>query len=282
MGSANGPIGVFDSGVGGLTVLSAIQRLLPHEPLLYFGDTARVPYGTRSRQDIVQFVQEIVHWMTQEQVRLVVMACNTSSALALPEVCADFEVPLLGMIEPAAYAATAGGQRIGVIATPATAASHAYRRAITALNPTAQVWEVGCPAFVPLIEQNRIHTPETRATAQTYLAPLLERGIDTLVYGCTHYPLLDPVIKDLLPATVRRINPAAQVAIATAQHLTSDVSPALDLATAMRPRFCVSGCPEQFAQVASQWLGYLPQVEYVVPSLYGVGAERQPSPLPRP
>ncbi|MEO0407193.1 MAG: glutamate racemase [Cyanobacteria bacterium P01_A01_bin.135] len=266
MGFDEGPIGVFDSGVGGLTVLKAIRRLLPYAPILYFGDTARVPYGTRSRQEIIQFVQEIVGWMSQERVRLVVMACNTSSALALPEVSTDFEVPLLGMIEPAACAA-AGGQRIGVIATPATAASHAYRRAITTLNPAAQVWEVGCPAFVPLIEQNRIYTPETRATAQAYLAPLLEQGIDTLVYGCTHYPLLDPVIKDLLPATVRRINPAAQVAIAVAQQLPARF--AGPSGSAILPRFCVSDGPEQFAQLASQWLGYVPEVERVVPSLCG-------------
>ena len=266
-----GPIGVFDSGVGGLTVLKAIHQQLPHESILYFGDTARVPYGTRSPQEIIQFVQEILHWMTQEQVRLVVMACNTSSALALQAVMGQFDLPMLGMIQPAAQAATASGSRIGVIATPATAASGAYRRAITALNPSAQVWEVGCPAFVPLIEQNQIHTAKTRAVAQAYLAPLLDQGIDTLVYGCTHYPLLDPVIRELLPASVRRIDPAAQVAIATAQQLSASATRATR--PPITPRFCVSDGPEQFAQIASQWLGYMPQVEHLVPH------RRAPGPL---
>ncbi len=264
MPPSTGQIGVFDSGVGGLTVLNAIHQLLPYESVLYFGDTARVPYGTRSSAEIIQFVREIVPWMQQEQVKLVVMACNTSSALALHQVQGEFAVPLLGMIEPAAQAAVMSGQRIGVIATPATAASHAYKTAINGLDPAAQVWEVGCPAFVPLIEQNRIHEAETQSVARTYLAPLLQKGIDTLVYGCTHYPLLDPVIRDLLPPTVRRIDPAAQVAIATAQMISPTVSPTSG--PAARTRFCVSDRPDQFAHVASQWLGHSPRVERVVPS----------------
>jgi len=269
MGFATGKIGVFDSGVGGLTVLNAIRERLPQESVLYFGDTARLPYGTRSRHDIIQFVQEILQWMEYEQVKLVVMACNTSSALALHQVSSEFTVPILGMIDPAARAATAGGRRIGVIATPATAASHAYKSAITALAPDAQVWEVGCPAFVPLIEQNRIHHPETRAVARDYLAPLLQQGIDTLVYGCTHYPLLDPVMKELLPPAVRRIDPAAQVAIATARMLPlSLVSCHNQSLQTGSTRFCVSDCPDRFSEVASQWLGYVPRVEQIVPSRY--------------
>ncbi|MGF1537720.1 MAG: glutamate racemase, partial [Elainellaceae cyanobacterium] len=125
---STGPIGVFDSGVGGLTVLKAIHQRLPHESVLYFGDTAHLPYGTRSRAEILQFVRDILGWMMQEQVKLVVMACNTSSALALQQVQTEFSVPMLGTIEPAADAATAAGSRIGVIATPATAASHAFKR----------------------------------------------------------------------------------------------------------------------------------------------------------
>lgn len=258
---STGPIGVFDSGVGGLTVLKAIHQRLPHESVLYFGDTAHLPYGTRSRAEILQFVRGILGWMMQEQVKLVVMACNTSSALALQQVQTEFSVPMLGTIEPAADAATAAGSRIGVIATPATAASHAFKRAIAGINPQAQVWEVGCPALVPLIEQNRIHEPETRAIVRAYLKPLLQQGIDTLVYGCTHYPLLDPIVEDLLPAEVKRIDPAVQMAIATAQMLTpAGQSPATT-------RFCVSDRPDTFAHLAEQWLGYAPQVDQVVPRL---------------
>ncbi|MGF1515234.1 MAG: glutamate racemase [Elainellaceae cyanobacterium] len=261
---STGRIGIFDSGVGGLTVLKAIHRRLPHEPVLYFGDTARLPYGTRCEGEILQFVREIVDWMQQEQVKLVIMACNTSSALALHRVRREYAVPLLGMIEPAA-AQAAGGRRIGVIATPATVASHAYRSALARLNPAAQVWEVGCPKFVPLIEQNRIHDAETRSVVRAYLAPLLKQRIDTLIYGCTHYPLLDPVIEALLPPTVRRIDPAAQVAIAAAQMLPASAcqSPST--------RFCVSGDPDAFSRLAGQWLGYRPKTERVVPSLHPSG-----------
>lgn len=149
------PIGVFDSGVGGLTVLRELYRQLPQESALYFGDTARVPYGTRSTAEILQFVREILDWMTDQGAKMIIMACNTSSALALEAVRAEYAVPILGLILPGARAAVQQGRRIGVIATPATAASNAYRQAIQEIEANAQVWQVGCPEFVPLIEQNR-------------------------------------------------------------------------------------------------------------------------------
>lgn len=254
-------IGVFDSGVGGLTVLREIYRQLPKESILYFADTARLPYGNRSQVEILQFVREILSWMQQQGVKMAIMACNTSSALALETVRSEFDFPVLGVILPGARAAVAVGRRIGVIATPATAASNAYRRAIQEIDPQVQVWQVGCPAFVPLIEQNRIHDAYTHTVAQEYLEPLLQQQIDTLVYGCTHYPHLEPVLRKILPRSVKLIDPAVSVVAAAAQELDL-----LGLRNQRGPaptRFCVSGCPQQFAQSSVQWLGCTPAVEQV-------------------
>ena len=255
------PIGIFDSGVGGLTVLQQLKEQLPNESIVYFGDTARLPYGTRSRAEILQFVREILAWMLKQQVKMVIMACNTSSALALEEVQAKFPVPILGIILPGARAAVQQGERIGVIATPATAASNAYQRAIVEIDPTVGVWQVGCPEFVPLIEQNRIDDPYTIEVTQRYLAPLLKQQIDTLIYGCTHYPHLAPVMRSLLPRTVKLVDPAVHVVAAAAQEL--DLLGLKNTHTALPTRFYVSGCPIQFAQSSVRWLGYTPVVKSV-------------------
>jgi glutamate racemase len=257
-----GKIGVFDSGVGGLTVLRELYRQLPNESILYFGDTARVPYGTRTSEEILQFVREILTWMTQEGVKMVIMACNTSSAIALETVQAEFDIPILGVLLPGAKAAVQKGKRIGVIATPATASSNAYRRAILEVNEECQVWQVGCPAFVPLIEQNRVQDPYTYEVAREYLTPLIQQRIDTLIYGCTHYPLLAPVLRSILPASVQLIDPAIHVVNSTAQELEI-----LGLKNTQGPqptRFCVSGEPQQFAELSMRWLGCTPRVEKVI------------------
>ena len=252
-------IGVFDSGVGGLTVLREIYRQLPNESILYFADTARLPYGTRSRDEIVQFALEILNWMVQQGVKMVVVACNTTDALALESLHREFELPILGLILPGARAAVQQGRRVGVIATPATAASNAYRRAISEIEPTTQVWQVGCPEFVPLVEQNRIQDPYTAEVAQQYLAPLLQQRIDTLIYGCTHYPLLAPVLRAVLPPMVTLIDPAEHVVSAAAREL--DLLGLRNTRSPLPTRFCVSGCPQQFAQLSMQWLGCTPVVE---------------------
>jgi glutamate racemase len=255
-------IGVFDSGVGGLTVLRELYRQLPQESILYFADTARLPYGTRSPEEILCFVRAILTWMEQQKVKMVVMACNTSSALALEQVQNEYPFPILGVILPGAKAAVQQGKRIGVIATPATAASHAYRQAIQEIDPDVFVSEIGCPEFVPLIESNRIYDPYTRSVAKQYLHPLIQDNIDTLIYGCTHYRHLSPILQELLPDEVTFVDPATSVVQAMAKELnimglTSHFPP--------RPtRFCVSGVPEQFAELSRQWLGYIPSVEKVL------------------
>ncbi len=261
MAQVHDPIGVFDSGVGGLTVLRELYRQLPQESILYFGDTARLPYGDRSPEEILQFVREILTWMQQQRVKAVVMACNTSSALALDVVRAEFPFPILGLILPGARAAVQQGKRIGVIATPATANSHAYRDAIQEIDSTTQVWEVGCPKFVPLVEQNLIHTPYARSVAEEYLAPLIEQKIDALVYGCTHYPHLATVLRSLLPARVQLVDPAVHLVKAAVQEL--DLLGLRHTRLPQPTRFCVSGDPQQFAQLSTQWLGYTPMVEPV-------------------
>lgn len=252
-------IGVFDSGVGGLTVLRELYRQLPNESILYFADTARLPYGTRSASEILQFGFEILSWMVQQDIKMVVMACNTSDALALETLRGEFNLPILGLILPGARAAVQQGRRIGVIATPATAASNAYRRALLEVEPTAQVWQVGCPEFVPLIEQNRLHDPYMAEIAAQYLTPLLQQRIDTLVYGCTHYPHLEPILQQILPPQVKLIDPANYVVAAAAQEL--DLLGLRNTYPPLPTRFCVSGCPQQFSQLSVQWLGCTPVVE---------------------
>ena len=254
-------IGVFDSGVGGLTVLQEVSRQLPHESVLYFGDTARVPYGTRSAAEIIQFTRETLDWMVSQRVKMAIMACNTSSALALETVRSEYDLPILGVILPGARAAAFQGQRIGVIATPATVQSDAYLHAIQEANPHAEVWQVACPEFVPIIENNRIQEPATLEIAKQYLQPLLDRSIDTLVYGCTHYPHLEPIFRKFVPANLRFINPAIHVVNAATKELNllginSNIP-------ATPTKFIVSGDPQQFAHLANQWLPTQPVVEQI-------------------
>jgi glutamate racemase len=254
-------IGVFDSGVGGLTVLQEVDRQLPNESVLYFGDTARVPYGTRSAAEILEFTRQTLDWMVQQRVKMAIMACNTSSALALGTVQGEYDLPILGVILPGARAAARQGQRIGVIATPATVSSDAYLNAIREANPQAEVWQVACPEFVPLIENNRLEDPYTLAIAKEYIQPLLDLSIDTLVYGCTHYPHLEPILRQFIPKTIELINPAVAVVAAAAKELNvlglQSHSPAIDT------KFVVSGDPDQFAQLATQWLPVSPLVEQI-------------------
>ncbi|NRB08057.1 MAG: glutamate racemase [Richelia sp.] len=255
------PIGIFDSGVGGLTVLRQLYQQLPQESIIYFGDTARLPYGIRSQAEILQFVRDILNWMQAQGVKMVLMACNTSSALALEPVRTEFDIPIIGLILPGAKAAVQTGKRIGVIATPATAKSNAYKQAILEITEDSQVWQVGCPEFVPLIEQNRIHDPYTAQVASSYLEPLLEQEIDTLIYGCTHYPHLAPVLRSLLPEQVQLIDPAVHIVAACSQEL--ELLNLKNNYPALPTRFAVSGCSQKFAESALQWLGYTPMVETV-------------------
>lgn len=255
------PIGIFDSGLGGITVLRALYRQLPQESIIYFADTARLPYGDRTPEELIQYVREILTWMESQGVKMVVMACNTSSAVALDVIRSEFKTPVLGLILPGARGAVSHGRHIGVIATQATVNSNAYKNAILEVNPDADVWQMACPEFVPLIESNRINDPHTKRVVQKYLQPLIDNGMDTLIYGCTHYRHLSGVIKSILPENVVCVDPAEYVVSATEQEL--ELMGWKNTEPPMPTRFAVSGCPEQFAQSSQRWLGYTPIVEPV-------------------
>lgn len=259
--SKSAPIGIFDSGLGGITVLRQLYRQLPQESIVYFADTARLPYGNRSPEELIQFVREILVWMEAQGVKMVVMACNTSSAVALDAIRSEFKTPVLGLILPGAKGAVQQGKRIGVIATQATVNSNAYHNAILEINPHAEVWQMACPEFVPLIESNRMNEPHTRTVAQSYLQPLIEQNIDTLVFGCTHYRHLAGVFASILPEHVVCVDPAEHVVHATEQEL--DLMGWKNTVPPLPTRFAVSGCPEQFAVLSQRWLGYMPMVEQV-------------------
>ncbi len=255
-------IGVFDSGVGGLTVLRKLFRHLPNESMLYFADTLRLPYGSRSQQEIILFVRHILDWMQQQQVKMVIMACNTSSALALQTVQSEYNFPILGLIHPAAKGAVENGQKIGVISTVATAKSNAYYNAIKEVDHNVDVWQVGCSEFVPLIEQNRIYESYTKKIATEYLTPLIDNRIDSLIYGCTHYPHLEGVLTQILPESVKLIDPANYLVEAVEKELKL-LNLLNNTGNLLPTRFCVSGNPEDFAKISKQWLGFTPTVEKV-------------------
>jgi glutamate racemase len=209
-----GAIGVFDSGIGGLTVLKELLARLPGESFVYFGDTARVPYGTKSAETVLKFSRENVTFLLDQSVKFIVVACNTVSAGAVPRLQREFRIPIVGVIEPGARAAVKMSKtsRIGVIGTAGTIRSGAYQREIKALDPRAEVFAKACPLFVPLVEEGWVDTPVTQMAADAYLADFEERDIDALVLGCTHYPLLRGVIGRAVGDRVALVDSAVETA----------------------------------------------------------------------
>jgi glutamate racemase len=254
--SSNAPIGVFDSGIGGLTVVREIMRQLPHESIVYFGDTARVPYGPKSPDTVRRYSREITSYLADQGVKAVVVACNTATAHALPELQAEFALPIVGVVSPGARAAVDASTRgeIGVIGTAGTIKSGAYERAIHAIDPSVHVTARACPLFVPLVEEGWLDTEPTRLIAREYLDGLASARIDTLVLGCTHYPLLKPLLGDVLGADVRLIDSAEK----TAEQIGRELCARGLAATGEIPpshRFIASDAPEQFLRVGQQFLG---------------------------
>jgi len=218
------PIGVFDSGIGGLTVVAALQELLPSETIFYIGDTARVPYGGKSRKTVERYSIEIGGLLLAEQAKILVVACNTASALAVPRMQDIFKVPVQGVVTPGAAAAVQAtkNKRIGVIGTRATIASGAYEHAITTRDPACCVFSAACPLLVPLIEEGLFDDPVTDQMLRRYLAPLLEQGVDTLVLGCTHYPLLRQAIARAAGPGVTLVDSARNCALAVQELLAAN------------------------------------------------------------
>lgn len=216
------PIGVFDSGVGGLTVLADIRDRLPYENTIYFGDTARVPYGPRDLAEVRYFAFEIVRYLVDQDVKLVVIACNTAAAAALKALQRSFDVPIVGVVEPGARAAVeeTRNRRVGVLATEGTVRSGAYRRAVHNLDAGVEIYEQAAPDFVPLIERGVTGGPELEGTTRRYCEPLMERNVDAVILGCTHYPLISATINRVLGPGVRLISSAGQTSLEAGRVLS--------------------------------------------------------------
>ena len=250
------PIGVFDSGLGGLTVVKELVDRLPHESIHYFGDTARVPYGTKSPETILRFSREAVHFLLSQDVKMIVVACNTASAHTLDVLSGETPVPVAGVIEAGARAAHHASEsgRIGVIGTAGTIASGAYDRAVRALRPAVEVHAQACPMFVPLVEEGMADHEAARLIAHGYLAPLRNFDIDTLVLGCTHYPAMRRMIGEVMGPAVRLIDSAEETALDVARILRErDLMAPFDQQPVRR--FTVSDLPLRFRRVGRLFVG---------------------------
>lgn len=256
----NAPIGVFDSGVGGLTVAREIMRQLPNERIVYFGDTARVPYGSKSRETITRFSRQIVRFLQQQGVKAIVVACNTASAYALDELERETSLPIIGVVKPGARAAidATHNKRIGVIATEATIGSGIYNRYIEENDTSVRVIGKACPLFVPLVEEGLWEDPVTDEIAGRYLSELIDRDIDTLILGCTHYPLIRSTVARIMGDKVTLVNPAYETAMELKKLLEKE-----GLESEKRPglgtelyRFFVSDAADKFQKFANSIIPY--------------------------
>jgi glutamate racemase len=250
------PIGVFDSGIGGLTVVRELMALLPHESIVYFGDTARVPYGTKSPEVVRSFALQDTRFLLKQGVKLVVVACHTASSVALEDLSGAFSIPVYGVIEPGVDAALKAtrNDKIGVIGTRGTILSGTYEKKLAARRENVRVESQACPLFVPLVEEGWLDGEVTRSIAAVYLKPFKEKGIDTLILGCTHYPLLKTVIRDFFGNGICLIDSAEETAKTIRDGLCAD---GLENAPDQAPdhRFFVSDIPAHFQKIGEQCLG---------------------------
>ncbi|HEY5975497.1 MAG TPA: glutamate racemase [Geobacteraceae bacterium] len=249
-------IGIFDSGVGGLTVLREIVKALPQEDTIYLGDTARVPYGTKSPETVTRYARQITSFLVSRDIKLLVVACNTASAVCLESLKAEFAIPIVGVIEPGARRAvsvTRSG-KVGVIGTAGTIQSSAYTKAIKRLNPEIQVITQACPLFVPLAEEGWTDNEIARLATRTYLEGLRAEGVDTLVLGCTHYPLLKGVIGEVMGESVTLVDSAEETARTVAAILGSEglLRPAAEQGN---HHYFVTDVPAGFIRVGNRFLG---------------------------
>ncbi len=258
-------IGIFDSGIGGLTVVAEVARQLPNEEIVYFGDTARLPYGPKSTETVIQFAIQDSEFLLRQDVKMIVIACNTASAAALGELRDRYDVPIVGVIEPGALAAVSStlNGKVGVIGTEGTIASHAYRESIRRLDREIEIVEQSCPLFVPLAEEGWTDREVTLVVAHEYLAPLRDAGVDVVVLGCTHYPILKQTVQKVLGPAVKLIDSAEETARDVAQIL-AEFDIVNDGGEKPAHRFFVSDVPHRFREQAERFLGAeLPDVNVV-------------------
>jgi len=251
-----GAIGLFDSGIGGLTVFREVSRILPDESTIYYGDTAHVPYGPRSAEELIHFADRIVAYLVGEGVKYIIFACNTSSALSLPVLKKRYPLPMMGLIRPGAAEALrrTRSRKVGVIATEATVRTGAYEKELKALDGGIKVFSRATPLLVPLVETGDTHTPAAAQTVQESLFPLRGTGIDTLILGCTHYPFLAEWIATVMGPCVHLVDPA-EVAVRMAGEEMSRLSLLNTGCVAPVHRFVVSGDPEAFRDKARRFMG---------------------------
>jgi glutamate racemase len=250
------PIGVFDSGIGGLTVLGEIKKLLPNENFVYLGDTARVPYGTKSSKTVIAYSQINSKFLVAKGIKLLVVACNTASAVALPSLRWDLEIPIIGVIEPGARKAVSITKTgiVGVIGTPSTIKSDAYTKAIENISPDIEVVSKACPLFVPLAEEGWTEGKIAELSAKSYLGPLKESGIDVLILGCTHYPLLKTTIQKEVGNSVKLIDSAEETAIEI-KRILNDKNSLNSNSSQIQQEFYLTDVSESFINIAGRFLG---------------------------
>ena len=254
------PIGVFDSGVGGLTVAREIMRQIPEERIVYFGDTARVPYGSKSPDTIIRYSRQIIRFLRTKNVKAIVVACNTASAFALETIKPELDIPIIGVVKPGAKVAalTTKNGKIGVIGTEGTIRSEIYTKTIHNENKDAQVMGRACPLFVPLVEEGWLKDSVTVTVAERYLQPFKESDIDTLILGCTHYPLLRSTVREIMGESVNLVNPAYETAVEL-RRLLAEQGIANDGKAPNQEekyQFYVSDAAEKFMQFANSILPY--------------------------
>jgi len=257
-------IAIIDSGVGGLTVVKEVMRQLPEERILYFGDNARCPYGSKTPDEIRAYTYQMIEFVLNYPLKALVIACNTATAVVLEEIRQQLPLPVIGVIEPGARAAMLASKtgRIGVIGTETTIRSRAYEHALFRLHPDLYVVGLACPSFVPLVESRLQHTGEAREAVEQSLGRLRQEELDTLILGCTHYPLLAPVIQDVLGPDIRLISSAEETARELSRRLEhgKDQENTADAAIPAH-LFVTSGDPEKFRLIAEEWLGCSLQIE---------------------
>ena len=254
-------LGLFDSGVGGFTVLKKVIERFGPVPSIYLADTARLPYGSKGKNEIRTIAEEIVNWFKGQNISAVLVACNTTNSLAMDIVEDLLEIPVLGLID--AGVGMIYEKRVGVLATPSTSNSRAYTKKILREKPDTVVLEQGCPAFVPMIEMGQMSSNELREIASSYLKPLLKADVEAVVLGCSHYPLLKPLLKQLLPQDVRLIDPAVGLAKKLDRVIKDEKFFTQASKLHVPTRFCVTSDPVGFASRAKYWLGINPEVELI-------------------